>query len=262
MHYRLIAVACVSGFLVSCAAFVEPGGVAEKRVVIVERHAAAPLSEDLTTVQETPPWRNVLKERLSGRYTLEFAGEHLPAALNRLAGTGKINVVLDALARVKYGSVPVAFKAEDMSLRRILSRVLENTGLIYDFIGFTVFVGEPRQCSDAKRREAEDEGTRAGANLSEAERATRRLLARPVCFEMCDTPLEEALHFLESVEGVPMDIDPQAVEYGDVPVNVTILAAVPLETALRWILHLGGLEYEIRGDRVFIGTPDGPGDSR
>lgn len=82
----------------------------------------------------------------------------------------------------------------------------------------------------------------------------RRKLDRKVSFEFIDTPLREAVAFLQTLTKVNMILDPKAVEAkGDVPINLKV-ANMSLQLALDWILKLADLDYVLRDSAIFIST--------
>ncbi|MBI3828907.1 MAG: hypothetical protein HY291_05290 [Planctomycetes bacterium] len=85
----------------------------------------------------------------------------------------------------------------------------------------------------------------------------RKRLSRHVSFEFVDTPLEEAIAFLDSLTKVNFILDPKASAKGDGKIPITLrVADMELETALAWILRLANMEYDLRNQAVFIFRPD------
>ncbi|GMV80094.1 MAG: hypothetical protein AMXMBFR7_12780 [Planctomycetota bacterium] len=81
----------------------------------------------------------------------------------------------------------------------------------------------------------------------------RKKLARRVSFEFVDTPLEEALAFLNSLTKVNIILDPRvaAENAGKLPITLRV-ADMDMQTALKWILRLAELDYDLRNQAVFI----------
>ena len=71
--------------------------------------------------------------------------------------------------------------------------------------------------------------------------------------EFADTPLEDALKFLNSLTKISIILDPKAVADGanKLPINLHV-QDMPLELALKWVLKLAELEYDLRNQAVFI----------
>ena len=80
----------------------------------------------------------------------------------------------------------------------------------------------------------------------------RNKLKRVVTFEFLDNPLEEAIKFLSSQSKISIILDPKAAaEVGKNPISLNV-KDMPLESALKWVLKLAELEYELRNQAVYI----------
>ena len=81
----------------------------------------------------------------------------------------------------------------------------------------------------------------------------RKKLSRRVSFEFVDTPLTEAIAFLNSLTKVNIILDPKvAAEGGDkTPITLRV-QDMEMEQALRWVLRLAELEFDLRNQAVFI----------
>ncbi|MCY3023412.1 MAG: hypothetical protein NTW87_30905 [Planctomycetota bacterium] len=81
----------------------------------------------------------------------------------------------------------------------------------------------------------------------------RKKLARHVSFEFVDTPLEEAINFLNSLTKVNIILDPKVAAEGANKTPITLrVQDMEMELALKWILKLAELEYDLRNQAVFI----------
>ena len=81
----------------------------------------------------------------------------------------------------------------------------------------------------------------------------QKKLARKVSFEFVDTPLNEALQFLDSLAKVNFILDPRADAEGAGKVSISLrVSDMEMEMALKWILRLAELDYELRNQAVFI----------
>jgi hypothetical protein len=80
-------------------------------------------------------------------------------------------------------------------------------------------------------------------------------LQRRVSFEFVDTPLSEAVRFLQTVSGANIILDPQALEGNDPAITLKI-ENMNLDNALKWITQLAGLTYGLQDGVIFISTPD------
>jgi len=94
---------------------------------------------------------------------------------------------------------------------------------------------------------------------SEWPRRSRRRLSRKVSFEFTDTPLSEALVYLEGVTGTAIVMDPAILSprhsHGNTPITLKV-SNMPLHMALGWILRLADLDYVVKDEAVFISTKE------
>ncbi|HYF49479.1 MAG TPA: hypothetical protein VEJ63_08740, partial [Planctomycetota bacterium] len=81
----------------------------------------------------------------------------------------------------------------------------------------------------------------------------RKKLSRHVTFEFVDTPLEEAINFLNQLTHVNIILDPKVASEGANKTPITLrVQDMEMELALKWILRLAELEYDLRGQAVFV----------
>jgi type II secretory pathway component GspD/PulD (secretin) len=84
----------------------------------------------------------------------------------------------------------------------------------------------------------------------------RRRLDKRVSFEFVQTPLSEAVQFLQNLTKVNMILDPVAIkDVGDAPITLRV-SQMKLELALDWILRLAGLQYMLKDNAIFISKPE------
>ncbi|MHC4201250.1 MAG: vWA domain-containing protein [Planctomycetota bacterium] len=105
------------------------------------------------------------------------------------------------------------------------------------------------------RRRVETSGRIEKADEPEWEKDLRRKLDRKVTFEFADTPLSEALQFLQTLTKTPIDIDAKALKDGAGKAPITLkVTKMPLRTALKWVLRLADMDYAVRDDGVLVST--------
>lgn len=88
-------------------------------------------------------------------------------------------------------------------------------------------------------------------------REVRKMLERKVTFEFVDTPLQEAIQFLQTLTRTTIILDPMALEdsaAASTPITLRV-TDMSLGLALRWILRLADLDYTLKDEAVFISTP-------
>jgi hypothetical protein len=82
----------------------------------------------------------------------------------------------------------------------------------------------------------------------------RKRLKKPVSFEFVDTPLVDAIKFLDSQTHVTIILDPKAMADGADKIKITLrVQDMELGVALDWVTKLTELEYDLKNQAVFIG---------
>jgi type II secretory pathway component GspD/PulD (secretin)/Flp pilus assembly protein TadD len=97
--------------------------------------------------------------------------------------------------------------------------------------------------------------TQEGARKAEDpwKQEVRRKMSRRVTFEFVDTELKDAIAFLNSLTKVTIILDPKVVAKGADKTPITLrVADMELDVALRWVLKLADLEYDLRSQAVFV----------
>ncbi len=88
-------------------------------------------------------------------------------------------------------------------------------------------------------------------------RDIRKMLERRVTFEFVDTPLQEAIQFLQTLTKTTIILDPMALEdttAAGTPITLRV-NDMSLGLALRWILRLADLDFTLKDEAVYISTP-------
>jgi hypothetical protein len=87
-------------------------------------------------------------------------------------------------------------------------------------------------------------------------KALQKMLKKRVDFKFVDTPLSEAVYFLQTLTKVTMVLDPNAVEErGNTPITLEA-SDMRLDLALDWILKLADLKYVLVDEALFISTAE------
>lgn len=101
-------------------------------------------------------------------------------------------------------------------------------------------------------RRVETAGTIEQAEDPEWAKEIDRKLERKVSFEFAETPLTEAVAFLQTLTEVNMIIQPDAAEgKGSTPITLKV-TNMTLRLALDWILKLADLDYALKDHAIFI----------
>ena len=81
--------------------------------------------------------------------------------------------------------------------------------------------------------------------------AMRKALERKISFEFVDTPFVDTIAFLKSLTKVNFIIDPKVVANNPPAISLKV-SDMNTELALKWILRLADLEYDLRNQAVYI----------
>ncbi|MHC4248779.1 MAG: hypothetical protein ACYS9X_06585 [Planctomycetota bacterium] len=101
-------------------------------------------------------------------------------------------------------------------------------------------------------RRVESAGTIEQSEQPEWAKDIERKLERKVSFEFAETPLTEAVAFLQTLTKVNIIIDPAAAEQkGTTPITLKV-TNMTLRLALDWILKLADLDYALRDYAIFV----------
>ncbi|HEY3318888.1 MAG TPA: hypothetical protein VGP72_00220 [Planctomycetota bacterium] len=107
-------------------------------------------------------------------------------------------------------------------------------------------VRPPKDEKDGEKKGKADDSDEARAKMKEA------LQKRRVSFEFQDTPLEEALQFLNALGKVNMVLDPRLdAATRKTPITLKV-AEMPFAEALAAVCKLGDLKWDIRNAAVFV----------
>jgi hypothetical protein len=111
---------------------------------------------------------------------------------------------------------------------------------IFAILSAAAFSGEP----GAPAREAPPDA---------AQQRIKEALQRKVTFEFVDTPLQEALAFLNTLTKTNMVLDPR-LPNKDARITLRV-TDMPVDQALSWVLKLADLEWQIRDQAIFVFDP-------
>jgi len=101
-------------------------------------------------------------------------------------------------------------------------------------------------------RRVEKAGTIQQAEQPEWSREIERKLERKVSFEFAETPLTEAIAFLQTLTKANIIIDPAAAQdKGSTPITLKV-TNMTLRLALDWILKLADLDYALSDYAIFV----------
>jgi len=204
---------------------------------------------------QEPEWAREIQRKLKRKVSFEFKDTPLTEAVAFLQFLTKANMIFDPEAAEAKGWEAVTLKVTNERLDAALRQILAPAGLDYGLADRAILISTPERLAAMRKQEAEArrEATRRADGVWEL--AIKKKLSRKVTFEFIDTPLTEALQFLQTLTDSTIICDPVAsADKYETPITLNV-ANMPLSVALRWILKLVDLDYGLVDGAAFISTP-------
>jgi hypothetical protein len=200
-------------------------------------------------------WKRETRQKLSRKVTFEFVDTPLEEAIAFLRSLVNVTIVIDP--KVIAGGLPtINLRVTDMGVDLALQWILRLADLEYDLRHRAVYVSKDLKNDKPVNLKADV--------LSELEKGSPeavwkmemvRGLSRQVSFEFVDTPVEEALNFLNSLSKVNIIVDPKAAAQGATKTPVTLrVQDMDMYETFYWICKLTDMQMELRNQAIFI-TP-------
>jgi general secretion pathway protein D len=144
-----------------------------------------------------------------------------------------------------------ALREEELYTRDQHERQLTLINIEEAAIPYSDRIRYPKNWEDILRR-VEKAGTIEQTEQPEWSREIERKLERKVSFEFSETPLTEAVTFLQTLTKVNIIIDPESAEQkGSTPITLKV-TNMTLRLALDWILKLADLDYALSDYAIFV----------
>jgi hypothetical protein len=200
----------------------------------------SPKREDVAPFKPVADWEKAFVAKLQKKITAEFVDTPLEEAVAFLRSLAKVNINLDA--KLSRDSL-VNWKFKDQTLETVLTKILRLQDMNYQFFheGLLIRKNNMKRGTDLKPFEPH----------SETEKDVHKKLQRHVSFEFVDTPLPEAIQFLNSLTKSNFFVDPEINEYTPVSLRVE---DITMENALLWIMLQTDTVYAFRDDALFIAS--------
>ncbi|MHC5054290.1 MAG: STN domain-containing protein [Planctomycetota bacterium] len=221
-----------------------PERIAELRRRPAARREAEP--------HEEPEWAREIRRKLERKVTFEFQGTPINEAIEFLQALTKISMIVDPAISEEKVRTTSTLKVTSEPLGVAFRRILAFAGLDHAITGNAVYISTPERLA-LRLRVAAERGANAGPEWPPEIRAK---LQGKISFEFADTPLEEALQFLQTLTKVSMIVEPEAAEAkGRTPVTLKA-TAMPVGEALGWACRLAGLDWTFTDQALVISTPE------
>jgi hypothetical protein len=175
------------------------------------------------------------------KLTFEFTDTPVTEAVAFLVSLTKQNIILDPEAAAQ--SKNISLKVNGLSFKDALKKVLDTAGF------------EPMAGADAIY--IVKKGTKPRVFIApfkptaDWEKEFCKNLERKVSFEFIDTPLGEAIDFLQTLAKVNIIVD-SAIDPDRHPPVTLRLVDISIQSALIWIMRLTNCNYVLRDEALFI----------
>jgi hypothetical protein len=154
-----------------------------------------------------------------------------------------------ARAPDNYKKMRITLKLRDMSAANVLKWITRLTDLQFGYgqMENSLFAAQAGDFDDYPNKQE-----RALAEQQTAE-IKKKLHDYNVSFNFEDKPLTQALEYISASAKFSIVLDPRAVAEGAGNSPITLRATdMPAELALKWILKLAELDYDIRDQAIFV----------
>ncbi len=203
--------------------------------------------------KDMPEWEREIRRKLTRSVTTDWPSVRLEGAVWFLESITRTSIV-SGPAYQAAGDRRIPLSVADTPAESVLSWLTIVSGFDYDLIDRVVFIGRRTRVEELRRLSATRRSRAARKDMPQWEREIRRKLTRAVTFEFVETPLSEAMQFLQTATGVGIAIDKKAGVHGDTPVSLRV-EDIPTEAGLAWTARAAGLEPTYSGGLVLLTTP-------
>jgi len=187
------------------------------------------------------PKRSALEDKLAKKISFEYVDTPLSECLIHIQSLCKANIILDPRATGGGGwDVPINLKVSDMKAALALEWVIKLAELECVNARRAVFISTERHVSALRRRLARKETADREAGLPDR-------LRKKITFEFVDTPLGEAMEFLQ----VLMKMEIRVEGAFDCPITLTVRDMAAAD-AFWWVARLAGCDAKVAGGAIVM----------
>ena len=181
-------------------------------------------------LQHQEPWRAAWENRLNATVSIEVQNGSVLECLQTTIGTGNC-----AYGKKIKLEAPVTLKLEKVSARDALDQVCEQTGSKWCLQQGAVCIYSKDETPPPSKTYLSD------LSLNEE---TRKQLSRQISACFPGTPLDEELHFLETLSRIRIVIDPKCKIAP--PEQSMVFNEMALEYVLSWCCYYADTEWRLR----------------
>ena len=191
-----------------------------------------------------PEWKRGIRAKLRRKVGMELVDAPPTEVIAYLQTFAKVSMVVDPKAMAVVRS-SVTLRVTNMPVDLALSWVLELAGLDWTLRNGAVFVSTPERVAALEPVRAPVDPALHGA--------IGKQFNRKVTFEFVDTPVGEAIQFIQTLTRCTIAADPEADTSKPVTVRIN---DQQLSNVFREMLKQAGLAYVVRDGAVYVSTPD------
>ena len=233
--------------------------------VFVEFHGVATQPSDKsvspaeTEYAKLPYTTRKILAALQSKTKAEFKRVPLTEVVDNLKDHHHIQILLDdkVLAAAKIDTAtPVTF-SENMTLQSDLDCMLGPIGLADVVTDEVLLITTPEEAKRLVKQGAIDPAARRSPRAAvEAKKIADALRSASAPIEFVETPLIDVVDYLKDAHHIDIVLGLSAEKFENIPDVTMKLHGISLASALHLLLRNAGLTYVVRGEYIFITTPE------
>lgn len=205
-----------------------------------------------TTQPQQDDWRRGIEERLDKPISFDFIATPLADIVRFFANIMKLNIVTEWRA-IEGRDLDVTLKVDQIPFRDALTQTCEKLGLVYTVESGAIFITTKERLAAAKQFSAIP--TEGWARAMFEQKRLAAALDGPVSFDFRAVSLDQVAERVREHMKLKVVIDPSAMDTSKGSVASVMINNLKLRTGLDVVLGRFGMEWTVRDDAIFIGTP-------
>ncbi|HYG75840.1 MAG TPA: hypothetical protein VEK08_12620 [Planctomycetota bacterium] len=209
---------------------------------------------EIVLLSQDELWKRQTRKKLQRKVTFEFVDTPVDEAIAFLRSLSDVTMILDPRA-LANGAPAINLRVTDMSLELALQWILRLVELDFALHNEALFIAAKGNLPGAGHNLKDLVSAELAQAIPDAvwKAEMMKPLSRNVSFEFVDTPLAEALAFLNSLTKLNIILDPKVAAEGTDKAAISLrVQDMKMYQALYWICTLAGLEMQLRSQAIFI----------
>ncbi|MCY3022059.1 MAG: hypothetical protein NTW87_23855 [Planctomycetota bacterium] len=195
-------------------------------------------------------WRKTLHDDMEEKISLEFENESLPRVAISLRPHAFV-VLSPELAEKK---MKVTWRIDGVARKDAISQFCKRVGAAWDIRNGAIFIYPEGKAPPLRKRPSASEGWKP---------ETLKKLSRRISFQMYETPLARAVHFINSLARVKIVLDPRLENADDPRIFMCPVDDMRVDDTLTWFCLLGNAEWTRKQaddgtDIIWVAPREGP----